>query len=416
MKKTYLFLVQALLALSLIFAIGCSKDDPSTDPEKPIVTDPGTPVADPTGTITANISTGTSIDIPNNGNIRWTGPDNFNLYVYNNPYLVSICDMGTMQGLGNITNIPQTGFTVPTSSNTTVACEEGHGYVIKFERQGSASLYVRLYDVESIISTSGGVMGAKVKYQFPFTPTTLTLSKDSLLFTKDAGTQTLTITTNASAWTYTCSDSWISATKSGNTLSVSVPANTGLLRSGSITIQANENSKDIKVNQAMASTSAPYSIGDLYYENSVLGVVYKIATGGTHGMIVSMNETQCAWSTVYETTGCSDLTNGMNNMTSIKKISGWENKYPAFKWCNDFNTGNVSWYLPAQIELNDLYTNYTKVNTTLMYCGVVQIAADYYWSSSEDGNSGAWCQGFSTGSQSTNGKSYTSRVRAVRAF
>jgi len=32
------------------------------------------------------------------------------------------------------------------------------------------TVYARLYVVEPIVSTVGGIMGAKVKYQFPFIP------------------------------------------------------------------------------------------------------------------------------------------------------------------------------------------------------------------------------------------------------
>ena len=77
--------------------------------------------------------------------------------------------MGSMKGLGNITQIPNSGFTVPYYENISVACEAGHGYVIKFENT-DFELYVRLYVVESIVSTNGGIMGAKVKYQYPFEP------------------------------------------------------------------------------------------------------------------------------------------------------------------------------------------------------------------------------------------------------
>lgn len=134
-------------------------------------------------------------------------------------------------------------------------------------------------------------------------------------------------------------------------------------------------------------------------------------------MIVSTNETICMWSAVNETTECSDLTNGMYNMATIKKIAGWESKFPAFKWCNDFNKGSISgWYLPARDELNDLCANYTKVNTILMNCGVMQIAADTYWNSSEDTSNYSWCQNFANGYQYLNTMYYPYRVRAVRAF
>jgi len=500
MKKISLFLIQAFIALSLALAVGCSKNDPSVDPEKPPVTNPNTPISDPAGTVTANISTTTNINVQNVGTISWTGPDNFNLSCYGGYSLVSICDLGAMAGLGNITANPQTGYSAPQNSNTTVACETGHGYVIKFEGSYAVTQYVHLYVVEPIINTGGGVMGGKVKYQFTVEEATLTVSKDSLSFTIAQGTQTIalttnaadwtyscnaywinpvktgntlsvsvqenttgsvrsgaiailvnglqknitidqamntltvskdslsftpaqltqtiTVTTDAADWTYSCNATWISLVKNGNTFSVSVAANTIFARNGVITIQANALQKNIKVTQAAATTtSAPYAIGDGYNENGVMGVVYKISSGGTHGMIVSTTETSCAWSTVYVTTGCSDLSNGMNNMNTIKKIAGWESIYPAFKWCNDLNTGSVTgWYLPAQSELNDLYTNYKTVNATTLVYGGVQISADYYWSSSEYGSNGAWYQGFGSGNRGGYYKYYTYRVRAVRAF
>jgi hypothetical protein len=123
-------------------------------------------VPDPPGTITANISENTRIDVYSSY-IRWCTPDNFDL----EGYYISICNLGAMSGLGNITKIPTSGFTAPRSRNTSVACEEGHGYVIKLEySSGSNPIYVRLYVVESIVSTTGGIMGAKVKYQCPFEP------------------------------------------------------------------------------------------------------------------------------------------------------------------------------------------------------------------------------------------------------
>ena len=156
---------------------GCNKDEPDNSPD---IENNGnengngnTTIADPVGTITANISESTMIEILSGGYILWAKPNNFYLY-HSHGYVgptVSICNLGAMRGLGNITNIPQTGYTNPGNVNKEVACEIGNGYVIKFEGGAlTAPLFVRLYVVESIISTSGGIMGAKVKYQYPFKP------------------------------------------------------------------------------------------------------------------------------------------------------------------------------------------------------------------------------------------------------
>jgi len=164
MKKVYLFLITTAVVLTATLA-GCSKKD-----------DAGSSVPDPEGTMTANISQSSQINI-GGGYIAWAPPDNFDLVGYGTTYNgslgVSICDLGEMRGLGNITSIPQAGYIDGGGSvfNTAAACEVGHGYVIKAEYRGSSYsvTYVRLYVQESIVSTSGGVMGAKVKYQYPFT-------------------------------------------------------------------------------------------------------------------------------------------------------------------------------------------------------------------------------------------------------
>jgi len=84
----------------------------------------------------------------------------------------AICDVGAKKGLGNITTIPHTGFTVLDRGNTSVACQNGHGYVVQFipESYIGDTTYLRLYVVSSLVSTGGGIMGATVKYQYPFNP------------------------------------------------------------------------------------------------------------------------------------------------------------------------------------------------------------------------------------------------------
>jgi hypothetical protein len=140
-------------------------------------------VPDPPGTVTANISESTYIFANNDDSylwcIGWNTPNNFylNSFIYN----VFICNLGTMKGLENITSIPSTGFTVANHTSLSVACEVGHGYAVKFGlRQGFVDnpnfadypevVYVRLYVMESIVNTDGGIIGAKVKYQYPFVP------------------------------------------------------------------------------------------------------------------------------------------------------------------------------------------------------------------------------------------------------
>ena len=109
---------------------------------------------------------------------------------------------------------------------------------------------------------------------------------------------------------------------------------------------------------------------------------------------------------------------------SIQNIDGWEEKYPAFKWCDDYTdaSGNSQWYLPAKNELNQLYLVKDYVNATIakIIAGggtAKKLGTGCYWSSSQsDFNGAVWFQSFSDGYQYIPNKYLTSSVRAVRAF
>jgi hypothetical protein len=78
-----------------------------------------------------------------------------------------------VSGLGDIKNIPASGFSQPTLDNdASITCETGHGYIAKIEyRENNTTkliLYIRLYVVESIVDETGKITGAKIKYQYPF--------------------------------------------------------------------------------------------------------------------------------------------------------------------------------------------------------------------------------------------------------
>ncbi|MDR0968966.1 MAG: BACON domain-containing protein, partial [Lentimicrobiaceae bacterium] len=239
MKRIFLF---GMLAAFLV--CGCKKNDEPVNPNNP-----DTPVADPEGTITANISETTHINVPGGGTIAWVNPNNFSLSSNSNT-LVSICDMGAMKGLGNIVKIPETGYTIPTSDIITdVASQIGHGYVIKFERQSQTipPVFVRLYVEEPITNAFDEILGVKVKYQYPFESTMLTVSADSLSFPANGGTKTLDITTDAAEWSYTCSDTWIQADQQGNKLSVTVASDEYQGKTGIIIITANERQQTVIV-------------------------------------------------------------------------------------------------------------------------------------------------------------------------
>jgi len=178
---------KSLSVVAAVFVIAATMSSCDKDENTTSVQDPAKSVPDPAGTITVNISENSGIDFFDDFNphlinyIYWCKPDNFDMVANHFNSMnstaffdkMSICNLGKMNGLGNIKSIPQSGFTKPARENSSVACEVGHGYVVKIEPDENFApiyTYARLYVVEAIVSTSGGIMGAKIKYQYPFVP------------------------------------------------------------------------------------------------------------------------------------------------------------------------------------------------------------------------------------------------------
>ena len=82
---------------------------------------------------------------------------------------------------------------------------------------------------------------------------------------------------------------------------------------------------------------------------------------------------------------------------------GFMNWYEAVEVCKNLGKG---WRLPTKDELNFLYENKEKIGG---------FAFNYYWSSTEFGNSNAWTQYFFNGYQVFINKFFNFYVRAVRA-
>ncbi|MDR1895400.1 MAG: hypothetical protein LBR10_01250 [Prevotellaceae bacterium] len=231
------------------------------DNDKDSANDSDSPAPDPEGTVTANISRNTGIDITNNGakygNIKWISPYNFSLEGNSYPSYssVSICDLGTMRGLGDIVAIPSTGFTAPAGENTSIVCKPGHGYLVSFNANyqyiRNCIIYVRIYVVESVVNITGGITGAKVKYQYPFEQTALRLSTYNLKFAaEDDIPQTVEIITDTPSWNHIPED-WTNITVNNNTLSISVTPNTTEHdRDGYILIVAGEKIQSIRIDQS----------------------------------------------------------------------------------------------------------------------------------------------------------------------
>jgi hypothetical protein len=176
------------------------------------------------------------------------------------------------------------------------------------------------------------------------------------------------------------------------------------------------------------TTAKKYVVGNFYNENGIKGIIYKIIDEDSlHGMIVSLDETNCTWAidsvTELVKTEATDEFNGMTNMEKIRLLG--IDKYPAFKWCDDKNTNGVTgWYLPTSYELIDIYDSY--INTAISFADSLKMneGTDFssvvYWGSNEifppNLPVNAQSVNFLNGEMITTAKNTKHAVRAVRAF
>lgn len=168
------------------------------------------------------------------------------------------------------------------------------------------------------------------------------------------------------------------------------------------------------------TTSAPYAVGDYYCDGTKEGVVFDVWDNGNRGKIVSMTEsaTSLQWSSdeteQKRLIGADSETDGAYNTAKVKAVSGWQSKYPAFKWCADLGEG---WYLPSKEELLTIYNHKDKLNPKLTDKLLVA-----YWSSTEDDynyssvEAHAWLVHMYDGDTNFSLKNTNLYVRAVSAF
>ena len=208
-------------------------------------------------------------------------------------------------------------------------------------------------------------------------------------------------------------------------------------------------------------TDAYVAIGDIYCSDGSIvtpdeytdsrrtdgqGVVCYVDATGRSGWVVHYkhSSSNLKWSTEYVNTGVTKRTdirdfddpanglikdcNGAANTETITAISGYGDKYPAFKYAKDLGDG---WYVPAAGQLSYMIAHTAVLNASLALISGSKIimrnnndqnvaaAFDtYYWSSDEctsQGNSLAWYLTTDCSFASIS-KSDSRRVRAFRNF
>lgn len=145
------------------------------------------------------------------------------------------------------------------------------------------------------------------------------------------------------------------------------------------------------------------------------GIVFWLDESGHNGLVVSTSDlnggTEIRWhngSYILTNANKDGIYAGKYNTERIIAVQGAGNY--AAKLCDDYTGGDYGdWYLPSNYELNLIYTNLHKN-------GVGAFTNNYYWSSTEDDLDNAWNQDFLDGDQASDGKYWTNKVRAVRAF
>lgn len=158
-----------------------------------------------------------------------------------------------------------------------------------------------------------------------------------------------------------------------------------------------------------------YKVGDYYNDGVREGVVFEVSADGRHGKIVSMklSAKELLWSSdsaeQEHRIGADSKTDGAYNMAKVKAISGWQSKYPAFRWCAGLGEG---WYLPSKQELRTIYRNKEILDSQLTDV----LGIESYWSSTEDSKFRAWGVHMYRGNTYSGLKDFSYYVRAVSAF
>lgn len=199
---------------------------------------------------------------------------------------------------------------------------------------------------------------------------TFEVKSDRVGFDKNASYRTLTINTTVSDWEAQSSASWCTFSKNGNQLTIRATAST---TDRTATVSFKGFDTKITVHQSK------YTVGDEFSENGVEGTVGYI--GDTVRYVYKELESS-QWSTENVATGATSETDGLYNVSVIKKIPFWEDSYPAFLLCDRLNTDGVTgWYLPASEELKLLpgvtYSRWSSTEYNTNYAKRINWGNDY---------------------------------------
>ena len=200
---------------------------------------------------------------------------------------------------------------------------------------------------EAVVTISSEKYNVSKSFKITQSAATFKSSHASVGFDRDAGSRTVTISSNAS-WKAECDADWVTLEQTNDYLTVRVKATT-IDRSATITFK-DKSSTTIVVNQTK------YKVGETYDEGGVTGTVAYI---GDDKRFICKNtgktEPYQQFFLATGTTGTYDMDDGEANMQFIMRQSGWYGNFLAAAAADDLNTGGVTgWYLPAINELKNM--------------------------------------------------------------
>lgn len=141
-----------------------------------------------------------------------------------------------------------------------------------------------------------------------------------------------------------------------------------------------------------------YQIGDYYLNDTLQGIVFATISGGTNGLMVSLEEVQLPWcipNYVNTETGVTNPYDGWYNTNGL--LANYDlNHFPTIQWSHQRNTWRLvyqphfqimpkQWYVPSSTELRYLLQNQDAVNRTLDSLGLPTLEDKTYWTSTETG-------------------------------
>lgn len=195
---------------------------------------------DPEGTIVLNMTNGSKDNWYDIGLTYEIHIDEANNFV--GRYGVEFVSLGEVSGLGKITSIPSTGW------SKSAAVVPGNGYVAR-----CGNRYARIFVVDYTVATSGGIMGATIKYQSPF-QLAISLETSSLTFTSEASSLSVKLK-NPTSVTVEQKPDWCTVASDINTITVSVTQNMSAQQySGEIVLKNSVGTAKLAVTQKGATS------------------------------------------------------------------------------------------------------------------------------------------------------------------